>query len=58
MKRILTFLGKRMNGHACRLSTRQIESLCDGDRARTDPEARRRVTLEQVLESASSRFPG
>ena len=58
MERIFTFLGKRMGGHRNRLSTRQIESLCDGDRARTDPEARRKVTLEQVLASASSRLPG
>lgn len=52
MKRILSFLGNRIGRTPFRLSRRQIESLCDGDLARKNPELRRQVTLEQILRSA------
>ena len=52
MKRILSFLGNRMGRMPSRLSRQQIESLCDGDLARKNPELRRQVTLEQLLRSA------
>ncbi len=57
MKRILSFLGNRVGRRPFRLSRKQIESLCDGDLARKNPDLRRQVTLEQVLESVSPSFP-
>jgi hypothetical protein len=58
MKRILSFLGNRMGSMPSRLSRQQIESLCDGDLARKNPELRRQVTLEQIVKSASPSFLG
>lgn len=58
MKRILSFLGSRIGRTPFRLSSRQIESLCDGDLARKNPELRRQVTLEEVLKSASPSLLG
>lgn len=51
MERILFLLAKRVGRKPLRLSTRQIEHLCDGDLSRKNPELRRQVTLEQVLKS-------
>ncbi len=57
MKRVLSFLGKRLGRPSFGLSSSQIERLCDGDLAHKNPEWRRQVTVEQLQKSVPF-FPG